>query len=391
MKFGGNDTIEQYEILEILRGYNVDVRKCDRGEVIITVKNMYPEWHNIEIILGDELALRYAGVSQKYSKFSDFKNDVIDILLGEKAVFRLFNHIGYVGSCFYKGGKPSIFTNEEKMLKHNWNDKTMIDKILLLGGIIEVVYWDINSSFKYDIFENGNRDGIKYLCNGMVRYSIKEGEVLAHIKYRLVDDYVEILQHFEDKIDAVKEQLLMAIEYDACSAGCKYIFADAYCGCEVDFYRKEAFETFGHISLTEGFCSVMKKLRTPTEIKKIKLMLWDQGPCDIDTQGRWKYEILPNGQVTKYTYCGSDSKYIHKETAKVDLEKYAQFSKALNTYVVSDWKRPVETLGCDGCGYKLDILYEDNFKANYSGNCYGGSIDGIFVAFLKDVFYDGEV
>ena len=52
-----------------------------------------------------------------------------------------------------------------------------------------------------------------------------------------------------------------------------------------------------------------KELLPATQITKIRYKVVENGPCTIDFQQSWVYEIYPDGRCKEYTYQGQNRKY----------------------------------------------------------------------------------
>ena len=64
-----------------------------------------------------------------------------------------------------------------------------------------------------------------------------------------------------------------------------------------------------------------KELLPATQITKIRYKVVENGPCTIDFQQSWVYEIYPDGRCKEYTYQGQNRKYQFKMEEKVSEKK----------------------------------------------------------------------
>ena len=131
-----------------------------------------------------------------------------------------------------------------------------------------------------------------------------------------------------------------------------------------------------------------KELFPATQITKIRYKVVENGPCTIDSQQSWVYEIYPDGRCKEYTYQGQNRKYQFKTEEKVSEKKAYRLACSLQKIIGAPlWeKNIVEGEVCDGCSYKLQITYADKRKEFINGDVAGGTFDSILEKFVRSVF-----
>ena len=67
-----------------------------------------------------------------------------------------------------------------------------------------------------------------------------------------------------------------------------------------------------------------KELLPATQITKIRYKVVENGPCTIDSQQSWVYEIYPDGRCKEYIYQGQSRKYQFKTDEKVSEKEGIQ-------------------------------------------------------------------
>ena len=114
----------------------------------------------------------------------------------------------------------------------------------------------------------------------------------------------------------------------------------------------------------------------------------ENGPCTIDSQQSWVYEIYPDGRCKEYTYQGQNRKYQFKTEEKVSEKKVYRLVCSLQKIIGAPlWeKNVIEGHVCDGCSYNLQITYADKRKEIINGDVAGGTFDSILEKFVRSVF-----
>ena len=114
----------------------------------------------------------------------------------------------------------------------------------------------------------------------------------------------------------------------------------------------------------------------------------ENGPCTIDSQQSWAYEIYPDGRCKEYTYQGQNRKYQFKTEEKVSEKKVYRLACSLQKIIGAPlWeKNVIEGHVCDGCSYYLQITYADKRKEIINGDVAGGTFDSILEKFVRSVF-----
>lgn len=112
----------------------------------------------------------------------------------------------------------------------------------------------------------------------------------------------------------------------------------------------------------------------------------ENGPCDINDEHRWVYEIFPSGKVVKYSYIGRSRRYIDREEGQANLENAMRVYGMLQYLVRIRWTDEVVCRVCDGCSYELQISYVDGRKEIHAGDIGGGTVDVLLMDFINDVF-----
>ena len=112
-----------------------------------------------------------------------------------------------------------------------------------------------------------------------------------------------------------------------------------------------------------------KELLPATQITKIRYKVVENGPCTIDSQQSWVYEIYPDGRCKEYTYQGQNRKYQFKTEEKVSEKKVYRLACSLQKIIGAPlWeKNIIEGQVCDGCSYNLQITYADKRKEIIKG------------------------
>ena len=107
-----------------------------------------------------------------------------------------------------------------------------------------------------------------------------------------------------------------------------------------------------------------KELLPATQITKIRYKVVENGPCTIDSQQSWVYEIYQDGRCKEYIYQGQSRKYQFKTDEKVSEKKAYRLACSLQKIIGAPlWeKNIVEGQVCDGCSYELQITYTDKRK-----------------------------
>ncbi|MFG6332581.1 MAG: hypothetical protein K1W28_12275 [Lachnospiraceae bacterium] len=125
-----------------------------------------------------------------------------------------------------------------------------------------------------------------------------------------------------------------------------------------------------------------------TKITKFRYKVTQNGPCTIEDQERWVYEIYPAGKCIKYSYRGRNKKYAKKEVVYVGKRRVYQLACSIQKILgVPLWMRNiVEAKVCDGCSYNLQITYADNRKEELFGDVGGGTFDTLAEEFVKGMF-----
>lgn len=114
----------------------------------------------------------------------------------------------------------------------------------------------------------------------------------------------------------------------------------------------------------------------------------ENGPCTIDFQQSWVYEIYPDGRCKEYTYQGQNRKYQFKMEEKVSEKKVYRLVCSLQKIIGAPlWeKNVVEGQVCDGCSFNLQITYADKRKEIINGDVAGGTFDSILEKFVCSIF-----
>ena len=131
-----------------------------------------------------------------------------------------------------------------------------------------------------------------------------------------------------------------------------------------------------------------KELLPATQITKIRYKVVENGPCTIDYQQSWVYEIYPDGRCKEYTYQGQNRKYQFKTEEKVSEKKVYRLACSLQKIIGAPlWeKNIIEGQVCDGCSYNLQITYTDKRKEIITGDVAGGTFDSILEKFVRSIF-----
>ena len=131
-----------------------------------------------------------------------------------------------------------------------------------------------------------------------------------------------------------------------------------------------------------------KELLPATQITKIRYKVVENGPCTIDSQQSWVYEMYPDGRCKEYTYQGQNRKYQFKTEEKVSEKKVYRLACSLQKIIGAPlWeKNVIEGQVCDGCSYNLQITYADKRKEVINGDVAGGTFDSILEKFVRSVF-----
>ena len=131
-----------------------------------------------------------------------------------------------------------------------------------------------------------------------------------------------------------------------------------------------------------------KELLPATQITKIRYKVVENGPCTIDFQQSWVYEIYPDGRCKEYTYQGQNRKYQFKMEEKVSEKKVYRLVCSLQKIIGAPlWeKNVVEGQVCDGCSFHLQITYADKRKEIINGDVAGGTFDSILEKFVCSIF-----
>lgn len=127
-----------------------------------------------------------------------------------------------------------------------------------------------------------------------------------------------------------------------------------------------------------------KELLPATQITKIRYKVIENGPCTIDSQQSWVYEIYPDGRCKEYTYQGQNRKYQFKTEEKVSEKKVYRLACSLQKIIGAPlWeKNVIEGQVCDGCSYNLQITYADKRKEIINGDVAGGTFDSMLEKFI---------
>lgn len=131
-----------------------------------------------------------------------------------------------------------------------------------------------------------------------------------------------------------------------------------------------------------------KELLPATKIVKIRYRVTENGPCTVDAQRIWVYEIFSDGRCLQYLYQGKDRHYKFREEVPVNAKKVyrlaCDFQRILGAPL---WKKHViEGTVCDGCSYSLQITYADKRKEVLTGDVAGGTFDSLMEKFVHSVF-----
>lgn len=122
------------------------------------------------------------------------------------------------------------------------------------------------------------------------------------------------------------------------------------------------------------------------DITKIRFKVVENGPCDINDEHRWVYEIFPSGKVVKYSYIGRSRRYTDRDESKANLEDVMRVYGMLQYLVRIRWTDEVVCRVCDGCSYELQISYVDGRKEIHTGDIGGGTVDVFLMDLINDVF-----
>ena len=76
-----------------------------------------------------------------------------------------------------------------------------------------------------------------------------------------------------------------------------------------------------------------KELLPATQITKIRYKVVENGPCTIDSQQSWVYEIYPDGRCKEYIYQGQSRKYQFKTDEKVSEKKAYRLACSLQKII----------------------------------------------------------
>jgi len=133
-----------------------------------------------------------------------------------------------------------------------------------------------------------------------------------------------------------------------------------------------------------------KEMLLENDITKLRFKIVENGPCDINDEHRWVYEIFPNGNVVKYSYVGRSRRYIDKEEARANLEDVVRVYGILQYLVRIRWADEVVCRVCDGCSYELQISYVDGRKEIHTGDIGGGTVDTLLMSFLNEMFEEED-
>lgn len=131
-----------------------------------------------------------------------------------------------------------------------------------------------------------------------------------------------------------------------------------------------------------------KRTASGNENYKIRYKVIENGPCTIDSQQSWVYEIYPDGRCKEYIYQGQNRKYQFKTEEKVSEKKAYRLACSLQKILGAPlWeKNIVEGQVCDGYSYNLQITYADKRKEIINGDVAGGTFDSILEKFVHSVF-----
>lgn len=133
-----------------------------------------------------------------------------------------------------------------------------------------------------------------------------------------------------------------------------------------------------------------KETLPATKIIEIRYKVTENGPCALDMQRTWLYDIFPNGKCNPYSYQGQERYCQCKEEKLVSSHKAYKLACELQKIISAPlWeKHIVKGEVCDGCRYNLQITYADNRKKTMTGDVAGGTFDSIMEKFVHSVFKD---
>lgn len=136
-----------------------------------------------------------------------------------------------------------------------------------------------------------------------------------------------------------------------------------------------------------------KELLPATKIIKIRYKVTESGPCMIDMQKTWIYEIFPDGRCIHYLYQGQDRHYKFREEKTVSPEKPYRLACEIQKILGAPLQMFLEVslqkkhiMVCDGCSYSLQITYADKRKEVLNGDVAGGTFDLMMEKFVHSVF-----
>lgn len=125
-----------------------------------------------------------------------------------------------------------------------------------------------------------------------------------------------------------------------------------------------------------------------TKITKIRYKTTENGPCALDMQKIWIYDIFPVGKCVRYCYHGKIRFYQYREDKNVSEGKVYRLACELQKIIGAPlWeKQIIEGEVCDGYSYNLQITYADKRKKTMIGDVAGGTFDSIMEKFVHSIF-----
>ena len=248
------------ELIELLKGNDISIfthidkeyEYLEEDDLVIVIHNQDTDKYDMEIILDNEFTLVFAGWHAHYMSYEheyvEMKEDIVDILSGKIGIFTLSTNNRWLGSCFYNGEELSHRTNEKKLLRSNWNHKDTIKEVLTNGGNIDIIFWRLNDSFRFEIRKDG-KGKRKYPCRGNVRFVLDEGRDIGSGGFKKYNDEIAYLHylHIETEESGIYEELFEKIQSDIIRAGYKKIIT------LVGINKKVFYENQGFIVSTDKF------------------------------------------------------------------------------------------------------------------------------------------
>lgn len=128
-----------------------------------------------------------------------------------------------------------------------------------------------------------------------------------------------------------------------------------------------------------------------TKIAKTRYKIIENGPCTLDMQKTWIYDISSTGKCVRYCYHGKNRRYQYKEDRNISARKVYRLACELQKIIGAPlWeKHIIEGEVCDGDSYNLQITYAaDKRKETITGDVAGGTFDSIMEKFIHRIFKD---